>query len=377
MTHIARELKINRGINLQNKLIDVQEEVWLVFISMMTYLAFFAYMKFGLKHDFLIGDAGAYWRYSFNLSAPFSTWWVPGYPFAIALLRTLSFNQLSPVAVLMALSATFYAIQVVGVYSLLRELNVTSSTKVGFFYAIFPIVGLTYTVHPIADSMATGLLVLTMLYFVKEKWSVCAVYLSMTMLTHKATWFFLLPLIVIAFWRHKEARVPFIFAVLPLGILIVAGAFYHRDLLWFMRWSTENLLTSQSSLPILDGVISSVRSADTVKKLKGLVVLTIFLGAFYLLLRAWHSKFWLGIAISFGLVTMALVVNQLEVFALVRFGKVIVIPAAYFFLSHDCDSPMKKAIQHIGIFASIVGAEMMSNFAFAYYASKIFWRVSG
>jgi hypothetical protein len=278
---------------------------------------------------------------------------------------------------MMALSAMFYAIQVVGVYWLLRELNVISPRKGGVLFASFPLVGLTYTVHPIADSMAIGLLVLTMLYFVKQKWSMCAVFLSMTMLTHKATWFFLLPLFVIAFVRHKEARVPFIFAVLPLGILIVAGAFYHRDLLWFIRWSAENLLMSQSSLPVLDGVISSLRSADTVKKLKGLVVLTIFIAAFLLLLRAWHSKFWLGLVISSGLVTMALVVNQLEVFALVRFGKVIVIPAAYFLLSHNCDSPVKNSIQHIGSFLSIVGAEMFSNFVFAYYASKIFWRVSG
>jgi len=368
------DLKINKNNNSwQHKITTLQGEVCLVFVSMTVYALFFTYMKFGLNHNFMVADAGAYWEYSFRLSTPFSTWWVPGYPFAIALLRTLSLNQLPPLAVMMPLSATFYAIQVVAVYWLLRELKISSSRRVAFLFAVFPLVGLTYSVHPIADSMATALLLLTMFYFVKQKWTVCAIFLSMTMLTHKATWFFLLPLVVIGLFRYKEARVPFIFSALPLGILILGGAFYYKDLLWFIRRSAETLLVSQSSLPILDGVINSVLSAESVKKLKGIVVLSIFIGAFYLLLRAWRSKFWLGLAISCGLVTMALFVNQVEIFALVRFGKVIVIPAAYFFLSHNCKSPMKNSIQHLGSFVSFVFAEMMSNVAFAYYASKVYW----
>jgi hypothetical protein len=41
----------------------------------------------------------------------------------------------------------------------------------------------------------------------------------------------------------------------PLLALIAVGAVHHRDILWMMRWSTENLLTSQSSLPVFDGIV--------------------------------------------------------------------------------------------------------------------------
>ena len=363
---ISREDK-----SLQQSLSKLQTEAWLVFVSIIVYLLFFTYLKFGLKHDFMIGDPGSYWRYSFNLSTPFSTWWVPGYPFVIAFVRTLSFNQLPPVVVLMIVSATFYAIQIIAVYWLLSELNVSSSLRVALLFAVFPLVGLTYSVRAYADGMATALLVLTLLYFVKEKWGVCAIFLSMTMLTHKATWLFLCPLMLIAFFRYKQARVPMILAGLPLGILVLAGAFYHKDLLWFMRWSVENLFVSQSSLPVLDGVINPLISADTGKKLKGVVVLILFLSAVYLLHRAWRSKFWLGLAICCGLVAMGLVLNQYEAFALVRFSKVIVIPAAYFLLSPSQNSIMQNLITDRASFVSIFLAAAMSNVAFAYYASRI------
>jgi hypothetical protein len=365
------DLKINRGNRLlQQSLTQPQAEVWLVFASIVVYFLFFVFMRFGLEHDFMTGDPGTYWKHSFDLSAPFSTWWVPGYPFVIALVRTLSFNQLPPVMVLMIVSATFYAVQILAVYWLLRELNVISAMWVALLFAVFPLVGLTYTVRPYADGMATALLVLAFLYFLKGKWSAFSLLLSMTMLTHKATWLFLCPLMLIAFFRHKQARVPIILACVPLAILIVAGAFYHKDLLWFMRWSVENLFVSQSSLPVLDGVVNSLLSANTGKKLKGVIILTILLNAFYFLYRAWRSQFWLGLAISCGVVAMGLVLNQYEVFAVVRFGKVMIIPAAYFLLSSSQNSITQNLIKERVSFVSMFIASVLSNVAFAYYASK-------
>jgi hypothetical protein len=49
-----------------------------------------------------------------------------------------------------------------------------------------------------------------------------------------------------------------------------------------------------------------------------------------LLYRSLQARFWLGVAISIGTIGMTAVLNQHEVWAVVRFGRLLMIPMAYF-----------------------------------------------
>jgi hypothetical protein len=87
---------------------------------------------------------------------------------------------------------------------------------------------------------------------------------------------------------------------------------------------------SEGALPVFDGLVTSLVSQSPPKMLKGVVVLTLFLIAIVLLYRSLRSRFWLGVATCVATVAMTVVLNQHEVWAVVRFGRWLMVPLAYF-----------------------------------------------
>jgi hypothetical protein len=140
------------------------------------YALFFVYLKAGLGFDFLRSDVLNYWEYSLTLTTPYSTWWVPGYPAMIALVRAATFDVLPPIAVMMSITGTFYLIGVAVFGRLSNEVGITSPRELSLLFAAYPFVGLTYRVYPIADGVAIGFLLLCLLYYWRERWVACSVF---------------------------------------------------------------------------------------------------------------------------------------------------------------------------------------------------------
>jgi hypothetical protein len=337
------------------------------------YALFFVYLKGGLGFDFLRSDVLNYWEYSLTLTTPYSTWWVPGYPVMIALVRAATFDVLPPIAVMMSITGTFYLIGVAVFYRLSNELAITSPRELTLLFAAYPFVGLTYRVYPLADGVAIGLLLLCLLYYWRERWVACSVFFGLMILTHKATWFFALPLLVFALVKHRQARVPLLLATVPLLTLIALGAVHHKDILWMMRWSTQNLLTSRSSLPVFDGIVGSLMTGGLAKGVKGLLALCVFLLAAVSVVPCYRRRFWIGVSIGLGLIMMGVIVNQVEIWALVRFSSVLLLPLGYLLLTRNSGFSRRWGGLTATRFRILFVGAIACNAAFGYYMARRFF----
>jgi hypothetical protein len=297
------------------------------------YALFFVYLKGGLGFDFLRSDVLEYWRYSLTLTTLYNTWWVPGYPAMIAVVREATFGVLPPIAVMMSITGTFYLIGVAVFYRLSNEVAITSPRELTVLFAAYPFIGLTYRVYPLADGVATGLLWLCLLYYWRERWVPCSVFFGLMILTHKAIWFFALPLLVFAVVKHRRSRVPLLLATVPLLALIAVGAVHHKDILWMVRVSKEIHFTSQSSLPVFDGIVGSLMTEGLAKGVKGLVAPGIFLLAAVCVVPCYRRRFGIGESFALALIMMGIVVNQFEIWALVRFSSLLLLPVGYLLLT--------------------------------------------
>jgi hypothetical protein len=120
---------------------------------------------------------------------------------------------------------------------------------------------------------------------------------------------------------------------------------------------------SRGALPAFDGLITSFLSGSAAKVLKGVAVLLLFVLALALLYRSLRTQFWLGVAVCTSTLAMTAVLNQHEVWAVVRFGRVLLIPVAYF--SIRASGAPAYWIFHALMIAVVLG--VVTNFGFAAY----------
>ena len=332
-----------------------------------TYALFLCYLVFGLRLNLVQGDVLAYWRESLAWETPFSVLWAPGYPLLIALVRSVTPKTIPPLAVMSMISAASYTVAVMTVYKIAIALRAGRPLFIALLFGVYPFVGLTYSVYPLADSTALALVLLCVLCMERRSWGAFVVFAGTSLVVHKATWFFVPPLIVATFLRHREARLLCPLAAVPLILWIVAGASYHHDLFWFMRWGMDNLVRSRTSLPIFDGLITPLLSDSPNKVGKGIVVLATFLLSVTLLYRCYRLQFWSGFCISLSVILMCTVVNSFEIWAAVRFSKLLVIPLAYSLRHAEAHYPVTmKPWVH----ASVLIGCLVSNLAYGVYFTR-------
>jgi hypothetical protein len=174
-------------------------------------------------------------------------------------------------------------------------------------------------------------------------------------------------------FKHRQASVPLLLSTVPLLALSAMGAVYHKDVLWMMRWSTENLLTSQSSLPVFDGIVGSLITGGLAKGVKGLLALCIFLLAVVCAILCYRRRFWIGMSIALGLIIMGVIVNQLEIWALVRFSSVLLLPLGYLLLTRNSDFVRRWGGLTPARFWILFAGAVACNAAFGYYMARRFF----
>lgn len=331
------------------------------------YVLFFVYMVRGLGFNMLQSDVLTYWRDSLNWRTPFSPWWVPGYSLLVAVIHGITFNALGPVEVMVLASGSAYLVAVRTVFRLAQLNRFPSPGLLALAFAVFPVVGLTFSVRPIADITAIALLLLTVLSFQKQRWGRFVLAAGACMFVQKVMWFFVPPLVLLAFVRHGETRRILPLAFLPILVWMVAGAFYHGDSIWFMRWSVEHLLTSKSALPVFDGLVTPLLSGSPAKVGKGVLVASVLVLSIVSLLESVRIRAWPAACVSLSLLLLVAFVNSFEIWVAVRYSKLLVIPAAS--LGERPGFRGSSAARLVAVWVALILA-VASNLAYGYYMSR-------
>jgi hypothetical protein len=361
----------NMTSDLKNSPKITFEEWSLILTGAVFFWLFFLYLTSSLHVNVVSSDPKFYWELSLSWTV-FHVWWVPGYPLLLAVVRTLTFNVLPPALLMASVSCIFFLISIRTTYRIAQHLKLPAY-EIALLFTVYPLVGLVYAAWPFADSMATAVLLLSLLAFLEKRWVLFTGYAAVGMVTHKALWYFLPLLALAALWTDRESRRSVPFMVAPVLLLLVIGSFQQGDALWMFRWSVNNLIKSTGSLPILDGLLGPFMLGVTPKVLKGAVAAVILSFAIVVFVSSLRRQFWAGVCVSASIILLTCSVNQTETTSVIRYSKVLLIFVAYAIMTNRPQWLRRKGNWTRIALAAVVIASILSNMGFGYYAAQIYF----
>ncbi len=293
---------------------------------------------------------------------------VPLYSLTLWAFRALTFHLLDAATLMHSLALPFVVGAYLYVHRILR-FHFPAARNVGFtVFGLYPFVGYCCAGTP-ADPMAIFLLVAAAYYSLERKWRLFALCVAAGLITHKATWSFLGLLAVDAVWRKKCSIFWPLVAGVPLLVFWGWGLYHGEHWLWLLRYNLPNEFASKSALPIMDGLLGTLLHFERASRLlRGLMVLTIFAVTVALLvwnlrrLRQPDSLF--NFALLFPIFLLAIVLNQYEIWAAFRFGRMIAIPLAAFLVASES---VRRFLERPIFFCLAAAVFLVTNFSFAYY----------
>ncbi|MGB0177750.1 MAG: hypothetical protein ACPF9D_11335, partial [Owenweeksia sp.] len=139
----------------------------------------------------LLGDAFDYWTDAENISTPFHPFHVPFYPALIALLNGITFHVLPPLFSMRLITFGGWLLSAVYFDKLLRDhfyFPAGKSLWATLIFSLWPVVALTYTQFPIADSVAIAFFMGGTYYLLNRQLPLSFLLLGLTLVTHKFFW---------------------------------------------------------------------------------------------------------------------------------------------------------------------------------------------
>ena len=328
------------------------------------------------RYRFIGSDAYDYWLDSLTWQTPFNRFHVPLYPFLLAAGRAISPSGLPPLALMMVIVGVFFIASLGLTYKLIRMVDARPAYALWgmLLFGLWPLVGLTYVANPVADLVAITWYLAALLTLLRGRLMWAAFWLALALLTHKVMWFFGLALI----WAYIRQRpcVPrsrlLVAAVLilsPVTILWLAGAAYHNSATWLLTANINEEFSSEGTLPILGGLIGTALSGSWSDVFKVMLILSVLGLTGWIIYRSTKGKHPLkpyGLAISIPLIMLALLVNQKELWVVMRFSRLLVLPLMWLWAT----DPPQLRIE--GRYLRLVGVMIIlllvtSQFAFTWY----------
>lgn len=363
------------------EVIQTRQLYVLLLILAFSFLLLFSFMG-RLGHDFMNGDVGGYWQDSLSWRTPFHPFHVPGYPLLIALFRNFSFELLSPVTVMSLINLIAFISCALMVYKIIRfvggahELGISSA----FLFGLWPLVGLTYTVVPLADMVAMCFFLAGFLLLLRSRREYAAIMLGMSLITHKAMWIVVgLTLVADFLLQNKKfSKNNFLFwgiLAFPIVLLWVLGSIYHESISWLFSSNLQVELSSKGAFPIFDGLIGTMVEGGLTGLAKGSILLSFFVVNLAVLILSVKNKtdhYVYGLFLSIGSMMLFIFLNQHEIWAAIRFSRLLILPLAFIIRRKQIDIAaywMSFRVLLI-IFVLFLYA---SQFAYAWYIVKVFY----
>ena len=289
-----------------------------------------------LGFDGFISDAQHYWRYSLAPGElhPFH---LPGYPLLIAAVRIATFGVIPAPWLMPAVSIASLA---AGAWFVSRAVD--GGARIGALaaalFGLWPFVGLSYVVYPIADATATCLIAATVWLLVRNRYALAGVVCGAALITHKA----LLPLGVLLAaglvlqQRNRRSALFAALAALPLIAVWIVGMGQFGSASWLVAANLKMEVASQHGWPLLDGLIGSLEDGWRGWIKASMITLSAGL-SIVLAVRAFRDegvRRAAGIAICATILVYCVALNRHEIWASVRFSRLLAIPVGWYLLKH-------------------------------------------
>jgi len=356
--------------------------LWLILASVVLVLIDWFYLGIGLNYDAMAhGDAYDYWQDSLNWREPYNSFHMPGYAFAIASVRGVIGDLLTPATTMLAITLGAMALAIAVTYQLAGHGMNGKKDPAGLLavavFVLWPMVGISYVAYPIADMFGMAPLLIGVWLLLEKRSLTGGSVLGLTLIAHKAMWPFA-GLIMVAHLAHMRTKLSLAGAALmliPITVIWALGASHHDETFWLLSANLDFEFKSTSSLPVLDGMVGSMLYGGLSGLVKGLMVAGIGLMAVLMIHKAWKSpaederRLYAG-AIGIGVLLLVVSLNEREAWAAVRFARLLAVPMVWYFGSLVLESGLR--IGNLRMAASGVLLSLLaSQFAFSYYMARV------
>lgn len=346
------------------------------------YLALALFLWLGLDYRFMRSDVEWYWSDSLSWQAPFNSYHVSGYPLCIALVRTVTFDTLPPILVMMSVNL---AALLLAAWALFRIGTVSGLTHRqalfgGALVALWPFVGLTFTVNPLADLPAISIFLAGLLSLLQGRTARAGLLLGISMVFHKALWPFVglltMARLVAVRSRKWSDLGALVLLAAPLFLLWLGGALYHHDPLWIVSHSADVGQELRSRSAMMAGFLAPVQQGLFKALVKGCTIWALLGLAMLVPLAAWRLKakglpYILAICTSSA--SLFVLLTQAEIWAAVRYSRLLAVPLTLLLGVWGSSGPGARLIRHPLAPATILTLLLASQFAYAWYMARLFF----
>jgi len=360
------------------KVVGIRTSLVLLIIG---YIAVALYLSVVLNFEFLRSDVESYWEDSLDWQRPFDRFHVPGYPLTIALVRGISFGAIPPVLLMMGINLLALLIGALAVYKIVIISGIRNEFAFlgACLYGFWPLVGFVYTVHPLAEVPAMSLLLTGLWALLQSRLRIAALLLGLSLIVHKGMWPFV-GLIVLASLYQSKRRISkdlqaLAILVLPISVLWLLGTLHYGSPTWIISTSIGVGVETRSTLPILEGVIGTLGQGGVKALVKGGWIVVLALITMALLLLSFRNKpsyFQYAIALSFGCLFLFLFLTHLEIWAAVRFSRLLVLPLIWNLGSiYQRESAIRLKASVVVVALLVL---FLTQFIYAWYMACVFFK---
>lgn len=339
---------------------DLRYTIILAFSSLVVIYVILFFNDF----DFISSDTAKYISRSESWeSVLFDRFHLPLYPL---LLRILNFV---PATVTTAIfSVTSYILSIYVMSLILGKFSENRYYQLlGLLvFSVWPFIGVTEVAIARADTLAILFLLLSILMYLDGKSNYLVLYIWLGFFTHKALWVFLGLIVVISLIQRTNllhAR-HLIVLVIPPVLFFLAGMNYYQNPVWMLSSNLSTELAPSGSVWIASGILGNLLSSNIADIAQGLSLLMVWLTAVVLLVVL-RRKMLILLVLIIPVVLYGLVLNDHEIWAMLRFSKPLAIPIVYVI---DKSQLAKNMLTKLGS-AVLIILSFASNVGFAIYVA--------
>jgi hypothetical protein len=346
---------------------DLLRDLPLLLIGSATFCGIALYFRI-VGFDVVRSDALHYLKWSHHFWVVETGTHFPTYPFVLWLFRLATLRLLDGVNLLQAVTLISWIGGAVVAGQILERVNPASRRTGVALFGLFPFVGVTYAAYPVGDALFALMVLGALLALLKRAWLPFTLCVGIGLMSHKALW---MPLGLLSLYAWRRLNYPLRNLLLSGAPLLCwyAWGYTDRSGLWMFERHMKYHFT-QKSLPVLDGLLTPILDGGTKALLKSGFLISVTAVAAWLSYFWGRRREWLWLALTVPVLTMALVANDLVVWALARFAKPIAVPlaVALFVVTTSARLLGKKPVQ-LALWATLT----MTQFASALYIDRMFF----